>query len=147
MLPTRSKYLFQKPLLTRLSSTLSSSLSNGFYNSEQKEMRDNLIKLIDTEINPHCAKWEKEGDFPAKEVFRKLGQAGFLGEVFCYFDLHKCYCVRSKYICTKLKQFYDDIFKIFFTFCWNKIVLKCRAFIATFFEQFYLIYFKTITKS
>lgn len=81
MLQTCTKYLFRQPLTTRLSSTLSSTLSEGFYNSEQKEMKNNLIKLIDTEINPHCAKWEKDGDFPAKEVFRKLGQAGFLGEI------------------------------------------------------------------
>lgn len=35
--------------------------------------------MIDTEINPHVDRWEAEGQFPAHEVFKKLGQAGFLG--------------------------------------------------------------------
>lgn len=37
------------------------------------------VQLIDTEINPHVDRWEAEGQFPAHEVFKKLGQAGFLG--------------------------------------------------------------------
>lgn len=37
------------------------------------------LKLIQTEINPHVERWEKEQQFPAHEVFRKLGKAGFLG--------------------------------------------------------------------
>ena len=38
-----------------------------------------LLQLIATEINPHVDKWEAEGQFPAHEVFKKLGDAGFLG--------------------------------------------------------------------
>lgn len=38
-----------------------------------------MIQLIETEINPHCDQWEKDKMFPAHEVFKKIGDAGFLG--------------------------------------------------------------------
>lgn len=38
-----------------------------------------LLQLIDTEINPYVDQWEKEHRFPAHEVFKKVGNAGFLG--------------------------------------------------------------------
>ncbi|XP_042883262.1 probable acyl-CoA dehydrogenase 6 [Penaeus japonicus] len=50
-----------------------------FYKQEHRELQNSLKKLIDTEINPHVDRWEAEGQFPAHEVFKKLGQAGFLG--------------------------------------------------------------------
>ncbi|KAK3106447.1 hypothetical protein FSP39_020285 [Pinctada imbricata] len=37
------------------------------------------IKIIEKDINPHVDKWEAEGHFPAKEVFKLLGDAGYLG--------------------------------------------------------------------
>ena len=43
------------------------------------QLRRSLRKLIDKEINPYVEDWEKEGLFPAHEVFKKLGSAGFLG--------------------------------------------------------------------
>lgn len=38
-----------------------------------------FLQLIDTEINPYVDQWEEEGQYPAHDVFKKLGQAGFLG--------------------------------------------------------------------
>ncbi|XP_014669270.1 PREDICTED: probable acyl-CoA dehydrogenase 6 [Priapulus caudatus] len=52
---------------------------DGIYTQEHMEMRRSLRKLIDTEINPHVNEWEANKKFPAHEVFKKLGQAGFLG--------------------------------------------------------------------
>jgi citronellyl-CoA dehydrogenase len=46
---------------------------------EHKEIKRNLIKLIETEINPYVDQWEEEEMFPAHEVFGKLGKAGYLG--------------------------------------------------------------------
>ena len=65
--------------LTSAARGFNSGLADSFYNEEQKEMQKNLVKLIETEINPHSEQWERQGIFPAKEVFKKLGQAGFLG--------------------------------------------------------------------
>lgn len=49
------------------------------FNEQHKQLRQSLNKLIQSEINPHVEQWEKEQQFPAHEVFRKLGKAGFLG--------------------------------------------------------------------
>ena len=57
----------------------SSALAESFYNEEQKELQKTAKKLIETEINPHVEKWEADKIFPAKEVFKKFGNAGLLG--------------------------------------------------------------------
>jgi citronellyl-CoA dehydrogenase len=46
---------------------------------EHEEMRRAIHRFIDQEINPHVEQWEAEEIFPAHEVFKKLGRAGFLG--------------------------------------------------------------------
>jgi citronellyl-CoA dehydrogenase len=46
---------------------------------EHKLIRESLRKLIDDEINPHVDEWEEAMTFPAHEVFKKLGDGGFLG--------------------------------------------------------------------
>jgi len=49
------------------------------YKQEHLELQRSLKKLIDSEINPFVDEWEAAEIFPAHEVFKKLGQAGFLG--------------------------------------------------------------------
>jgi len=49
------------------------------YKQEHLELQRSLKKLIDSEINPFVDQWEAAEIFPAHEVFKKLGQAGFLG--------------------------------------------------------------------
>ena len=49
------------------------------FTQEHEEIRRNLKRLIDNEINPHVDEWEAAEQFPAHEVFKKLGQLGFLG--------------------------------------------------------------------
>ena len=46
---------------------------------EHEEIRRNLTRLIDNEINPHVDEWEEAEMFPAHEVFKKLGDLGLLG--------------------------------------------------------------------
>ncbi len=46
---------------------------------QHAELRRSLEKFIDGEINPHIDDWEREGRFPAHELFRKMGELGFLG--------------------------------------------------------------------
>src|SRR3984885_6152301 len=49
------------------------------FTSEHEEVRRSLQKFIAAEINPHVDAWEEAGIFPAHELFKKLGQLGFLG--------------------------------------------------------------------
>ena len=46
---------------------------------EHHAIANTTAKLIEKEINPFCDQWEEEGIFPAKQVFKKLGDAGLLG--------------------------------------------------------------------
>ncbi|MDF1776920.1 MAG: acyl-CoA dehydrogenase family protein [Rhizobiaceae bacterium] len=46
---------------------------------EHHQLRNTLTKFIETEINPHVDEWEKAEQFPAHEVFGKLGALGLLG--------------------------------------------------------------------
>jgi citronellyl-CoA dehydrogenase len=49
------------------------------FTAEHEEPRRTLQKFLATEINPHIDEWEAAGQFPAHEVFKKLGTLGFLG--------------------------------------------------------------------
>lgn len=49
------------------------------FGPEHFALRDSLETFIAREINPFVDAWEDEGIFPAKSLFKKLGDAGFLG--------------------------------------------------------------------
>src|ERR1700675_2330207 len=49
------------------------------FTPEHQELRRSLQKFIAAEINPHVDEWEEAGIFPAHELFKKLGNLGFLG--------------------------------------------------------------------
>jgi citronellyl-CoA dehydrogenase len=49
------------------------------FTQEHDELRRSMRKFIDQEINPHVDEWEEAEIFPAHEVFKKMGDAGFLG--------------------------------------------------------------------
>jgi citronellyl-CoA dehydrogenase len=49
------------------------------FTQEHEEIRRTMKKFIDAEINPHVDGWEAAEQFPAHEVFKKLGNMGMLG--------------------------------------------------------------------
>ena len=49
------------------------------FTSEHEELRRSLQKFIAAEINPFVDQWEEAGIFPAHELFKKMGNLGFLG--------------------------------------------------------------------
>jgi citronellyl-CoA dehydrogenase len=49
------------------------------FTADHEEPRRILQKFIANEINPFVDEWEKADIFPAHEVFKKLGDLGFLG--------------------------------------------------------------------
>jgi citronellyl-CoA dehydrogenase len=49
------------------------------FTHEHTELQRNLKRFIDNEINPFVDEWEEAEIFPAKELFKKMGDLGFLG--------------------------------------------------------------------
>lgn len=51
----------------------------SIFTEEHAELRTSLNKLIEKEINPYVDEWENAKSFPAHEVFKRVGSAGFFG--------------------------------------------------------------------
>jgi len=49
------------------------------YTEQHRELMRSVAKFCEAEINPHVEEWEKAGIFPAHDVFKKMGDRGFLG--------------------------------------------------------------------
>ncbi len=49
------------------------------FTPEQRMFRQTIRRFVEEEINPHVDEWEEEGAFPAHELFKKMGDLGFLG--------------------------------------------------------------------
>jgi citronellyl-CoA dehydrogenase len=49
------------------------------FTPEHRQIEDTVVKFCDKEINPFIAEWEAKAQFPAHEVFKKLGNLGLLG--------------------------------------------------------------------
>jgi len=49
------------------------------FTEEHSQLRRTVRDFIEKEINPHVDTWEREGAFPAHEVFKKMGRLGLLG--------------------------------------------------------------------
>ena len=49
------------------------------FTAEHEEPRRSLQRFIAAEINPHVDEWEAAGQLPTHELFKKLGDLGFLG--------------------------------------------------------------------
>ena len=49
------------------------------FTPEHEEFRRTVKQFVDNEINPNVEQWEKDGLFPAKELFMKMGELGLLG--------------------------------------------------------------------
>nr|AAR05190.1 predicted acyl-CoA dehydrogenases [uncultured marine proteobacterium ANT8C10] len=48
-------------------------------NKDHIAIADTVRSFIEKEINPYTDEWEKEGIFPAHELFKKMGNLGLLG--------------------------------------------------------------------
>ncbi|PHQ66766.1 MAG: acyl-CoA dehydrogenase [Sneathiella sp.] len=49
------------------------------FTQEHRELSASLKKFIEAEINPYVDEWEEAEIFPAHDVFKKMGNMGFLG--------------------------------------------------------------------
>jgi citronellyl-CoA dehydrogenase len=49
------------------------------FTPEHRQITDTVLKFVKNEINPHLPAWEAAGQFPAHQVFKKMGDLGLLG--------------------------------------------------------------------
>ncbi len=49
------------------------------FTEEHQQIRRTARELVEKEINPYVDEWERAGQFPAHEVFKKMGKLGLLG--------------------------------------------------------------------
>lgn len=49
------------------------------FTSEHEQMRAQIKRFVEAEINPYVEEWERDGGFPARELFKKMGALGYLG--------------------------------------------------------------------
>lgn len=49
------------------------------FTSEHDQLRQSISSFIDREINPRVDEWETAGTFPAHDLFKKIGELGWLG--------------------------------------------------------------------
>jgi citronellyl-CoA dehydrogenase len=49
------------------------------FTPEHTQISDTVRKFVANEINPHLPEWEKAGQFPAHQLFKKMGDLGLLG--------------------------------------------------------------------
>src|SRR6516162_8991433 len=49
------------------------------FTEEHSQLRRTVRDFVEKEINPHVDRWERDGAFPAHDVFKKAGKLGLLG--------------------------------------------------------------------
>jgi citronellyl-CoA dehydrogenase len=49
------------------------------FTNEHNAIRATIAQFIDKEINPYVDEWERDGIFPAQDIFKKMGDLGLLG--------------------------------------------------------------------
>ncbi len=50
-----------------------------YFTEEHELFRQTIRRFVEQEINPHAEEWEEAEIFPAHELFKKMGDLGFLG--------------------------------------------------------------------
>lgn len=53
--------------------------NNLYFNKDHELVRKAVRDFVQRELVPHIEEWEAQGRIPLKEVFRKMGELGFLG--------------------------------------------------------------------
>ncbi|MGH2739080.1 MAG: acyl-CoA dehydrogenase family protein, partial [Actinomycetota bacterium] len=48
------------------------------FTQEHEELRQQIRRFVETELQPHALDWEREGDFP-DWIFKRMGDLGYLG--------------------------------------------------------------------
>ena len=57
----------------------SKSTTQIYFNKDHEMVRKAVREFVDKEINPHMDEWEEKGEAPLHDLFKKMGDLGFLG--------------------------------------------------------------------
>jgi citronellyl-CoA dehydrogenase len=57
----------------------SKSATDIYFNKDHEMVRQAVREFVDKEINPHMDEWEQKGEAPLHDLFKKMGDLGFLG--------------------------------------------------------------------
>ena len=57
----------------------SKSATQLYFNKDHEMVRKAVREFVDKEINPYMDEWEEKGEAPLHELFKKMGDLGFLG--------------------------------------------------------------------
>ena len=49
------------------------------FTDEQLAIRDSVRKFVDDRVKPHVGKWFEDGEFPARDLAKEIGQMGMFG--------------------------------------------------------------------
>ena len=52
---------------------------DSLFNEEQLAMRDSVRKFVDDRVKPYVGQWFEDGEFPARELAKEIGQMGMFG--------------------------------------------------------------------
>jgi len=52
---------------------------SGLFTSEHQELRDLVRSFVQRDLKPNVEAWERQGNFPVREVFRQAGTIGLFG--------------------------------------------------------------------
>src|SRR5262249_49230919 len=75
-----TKNLLERTRSARRAHSVAVTGENAMYFNDEHEMfRQTVRRFVEQEINPHVDEWEEAGIFPAHELFKKMGDLGFLG--------------------------------------------------------------------
>ena len=87
--PLKSLYVQNLKLVTARTFSTSTSRTGtqpqqnaaaaSYFEEDQLSMQKTAKAIIDQDINPFVDEWEASGQYPAKQVFKKLAEAGLLG--------------------------------------------------------------------
>ncbi|MGH2709578.1 MAG: acyl-CoA dehydrogenase family protein [Actinomycetota bacterium] len=51
----------------------------GLFTEEHDRLREGVREFVERRLRPHAEEWEREGDFPVREIFKEAGRVGLFG--------------------------------------------------------------------
>ena len=57
----------------------SKSATQIYFSNDHEMVRQAVREFVDKEINPYMSEWEEKGEAPLHDLFKKMGDLGFLG--------------------------------------------------------------------